>query len=76
MGKFAALILCACIAACVEVEESSAKGIWLKQPMVRFDSPDRVAAAHCARFGKRAVRQGQFGGQEATFVPVIGYDCL
>lgn len=75
MRKFVALVLCALLAACVEVVDSNAKGIWLKQPMVSLDSPDGVAAAHCARFGKRAVRQGQFGGQEATFVPVYAYDC-
>lgn len=75
MGKFAPLVLCALLAACVEVADSSAKGIWLKQPMLSLDSPDRVAEAHCARFGKRAVRQGQFGGEDAAFVPLIAYDC-
>ncbi|VUX46090.1 exported hypothetical protein [Candidatus Defluviicoccus seviourii] len=75
MRMFAALVLCALLAGCVDVVDSSAKGIWLEQPMLSLDSPDTVAEAHCARYGRRAVRQGQFGGPEATFVPVIAYDC-
>lgn len=76
MGKFAALLLCALLGACVEVMESSPRGIWIKEPMLSLDSPDSVATEHCRRYGKRAVRQGQFGGQDAAFVPVFAYDCM
>ncbi len=75
MRMFAALVLCALLAGCVDVVDSSARGIWLEPPMLSLDSPDAIAKAHCARYGRRAVRQGEFGGPGATFVPVIAYDC-
>lgn len=69
-----AVLLALAASACVEVVDATPKGIWLKEPFISFGDPDAVAAEHCAKYGRRAVKAGQLGPGE-YYLPIEAYDC-
>lgn len=70
----AAAMMVPTAAACVEVVDATPRGIWLRQPMLSFRDLDRVAAEHCARYGRTAVKAGRLGPGQ-YFLPIDAYDC-
>lgn len=70
-------LLCPLLAGCVEVVDARPYGIWLQEPMISVGNPDRIAADHCASYGKRAVRTGQLGSGAAgeSYLPITAYSC-
>lgn len=66
---------CLALAACVEVVDATPQSIWLKEPFMSIGDPDEVASEHCAKYGRRAVAQGHFGGGESSFLPIQAYNC-
>jgi hypothetical protein len=75
MARTLVFLLVLATAACVQTKDATPHGIWLQEPLISFGDPDRVAADHCARYGKKAVRQGQMGGSSSSYLPVLAYDC-
>lgn len=75
MRKLLAMAVTATLGGCVETMSASPQAIWVKQPLFSLQSPDGVAERHCARFGRQATLQGEFGGGESYFVPIRAYDC-
>lgn len=68
------VVLALTAAACVEVIDAKPSGIWLREPLISFGDPDAVAAEHCAKYGKRAVKAGRLGPGE-YYLPIDAYDC-
>ena len=74
MRRAIAMVLVLTTTACVQVIDATPKGIWLKEPMISFGSPDAIALEHCARYGKRALKSGELG-PGLYHLPIEAYEC-